>query len=1084
MIKVNLSIITLLLSFCCVNASAQKMHFDFSQVDGKNVTCSAGSGVIAKMMNTASVVNMGNMKVLYLGNGNGYLDLTSDAGNIFASSDDYTISMYYYVEPKASLEGAGYFLWSFSTNQACSSNSGVYAAYRLNAQRFAFSSGGWNNEKGIQVGTPSSKGVWKHVACRVRYGSGALYIDGQLVGSNWMDKNTVNFKSSNPQYCWIGRAPFSSDNYLNGTYIADIKVYGYGLTNDEISSLAAKTSDIQRQMDFGTAGNDSILRADIQAGENFINLESANYSNEALLTFQDVLRGAKCIVESNASQSMLDTWAEKLSSSLAALKLKKGYTFVTPNINEGYDTNRGFVHPGCINTQEEIDRVKARLAAKGSIILAAYAKLISNQWASSAIAPSPTETIVRGGAGENYINAARQAHTAYLNALQWRITGNTANAECAVRILNAWARTCKLVTGDTNYALAAGIYGYEFANAAEMLRDYRGWLAEDFKSYKQWMLDVWYSSSIGFLRGRNGTWENVGKWWQAPGHYWSNWGLCNGLCVQSIGVLCDDPFIYNQALSFYKYDQCDTFKDLTPSDVASGDGYIWSWGLTEFIGNLVPIVNNTPDSLMSTPWGKMSQMQESGRDQGHCTLSIGFTTDICQTALNQGDDLYAFMDNRLAGGIEHMAAFNYAGKDNLPFVKYIRQSDGFTVADGRGGIMTGDSFSSRGLLRPYWDRILGYYEGRKGITMPYSEIARKMNGIDGGGSGSTSGGYDHLGYSTLMCNTPMVSKDSAILTLVPSIIYAGKTYNQNELGGLRNTYQTNNKTCLPVGSELTLTAALPEGTQADGTWRWDTGETTPSINVLANASRIYRVCYTARNGVKSQQNFVVAIDGDCQPTSIKTTMVSDGADINGNSAIVFFGSPASMSISSGSAWGTAYWSEGTQKEVLDLPCVTSNRSLTGVYVNQGGRKQKVMFDLKVKYLRPDITVNGKLLTNTTSVMVSQGDSIVLTPYVPEMIRNLMSYTWDDGSTTRELNLAKVNNSQVRTLTCKFDDYTESFTYNVQLNSGTNIDNPCLNRTFDTGAVYDLSGRKVAASIAQISTLRKGVYIVNGQKVLK
>ena len=102
----------------------------------------------------------------------------------------------------------------------------------------------------------------------------------------------------------------------------------------------------------------------------------------------------------------------------------------------------------------------------------------------------------------------------------------------------------KIVTGNSDQALALGIYGYEFAQAGELMRDYEGWNKEDFQLFKNWMINVWYQFCAKFLRVRNGTWQNDGKWWQAPGHYWSNWGLCNVLAVISIGVLCDDVFIY------------------------------------------------------------------------------------------------------------------------------------------------------------------------------------------------------------------------------------------------------------------------------------------------------------------------------------------------------------------------------------------------------------------------------------------------------------------------------------------------------------------------------------------------------------
>ncbi|MBO7267121.1 MAG: hypothetical protein J6V12_05095 [Bacteroidaceae bacterium] len=47
-----------------------------------------------------------------------------------------------------------------------------------------------------------------------------------------------------------------------------------------------------------------------------------------------------------------------------------------------------------------------------------------------------------------------------------------------------------------------GLYGYQFAQAAELIRDYEGWAEEDFVAFKRWMLDVWYPQCIGFLRRR------------------------------------------------------------------------------------------------------------------------------------------------------------------------------------------------------------------------------------------------------------------------------------------------------------------------------------------------------------------------------------------------------------------------------------------------------------------------------------------------------------------------------------------------------------------------------------------------------
>ena len=108
---------------------------------------------------------------------------------------------------------------------------------------------------------------------------------------------------------------------------------------------------------------------------------------------------------------------------------------------------------------------------------------------------------------------------AYQNALRWKIGGTAANAKAAVRILMAWANTTTAIGGSSDACLAYGLYGYQFAQAAELMRDYEGWKREDFEKFQQWMLTLWYPGAINFLRTRNGTWENSGKWWQAPGHF-------------------------------------------------------------------------------------------------------------------------------------------------------------------------------------------------------------------------------------------------------------------------------------------------------------------------------------------------------------------------------------------------------------------------------------------------------------------------------------------------------------------------------------------------------------------------------------
>ncbi|MDL2241801.1 hypothetical protein LJB91_02715 [Bacteroidales bacterium OttesenSCG-928-L03] len=226
-----------------------KLHMDFSLSENKNVSDPI-SGITAKVLNDAAIETMGDYKVLNLGNGSGYLDLTSDAGTLFRQSDTFSISVYYRVNFAANLSGNGFFLWSFSTSNAAGQTDGKYSAYRLNAQRFAASIGGYSNETAIQVGSASAKDRWVHVVYTETAGNGQLYIDGKLIGSNTsMHKNSTNFGSAAVPYCWIGRPPFSADQYLKRTLVYDFRLYDRVLSTDEIAAFTEENTNLDEAFD-------------------------------------------------------------------------------------------------------------------------------------------------------------------------------------------------------------------------------------------------------------------------------------------------------------------------------------------------------------------------------------------------------------------------------------------------------------------------------------------------------------------------------------------------------------------------------------------------------------------------------------------------------------------------------------------------------------------------------------------------------------------------------------------------------------------------------------------------------------------
>lgn len=702
--------------------------------------------------------------------------------------------------------------------------------------------------------------------------------------------------------------------------------------------------------------------------------------------------------------------------------------------------DRGFIHPGGLYTQEDFDRVKTLLAEGNETVQQAYNVLKTAAYAQSSAATYPSESIVRGGSGENYINAARGAAIAYQNALRWKIEGNKACAAHAVDVLMQWARTTKYVTGTSDQCLARGLYGYQFAQAAELMRDYDGWAAEDFETFRQWMLTVWYPGAIHFLRVRNGTWENVGKWWQAPGHYWSNWGLCNALCVLSIGVLCDDVFIYNQGLSFMKYDQVGTFQNPRTANPIRNDG------LTEYLGNLV--VTTSKSALETGAYGSLGQMNESGRDTGHPAMALGLAVDVAQQMWNQGNDLFSYMDHRLAAGIEYTAA-QVLSTEGLPWTNYSYGTNGIYYTDSRCWTMTEPCMGVQ--IRPCWGTVIGHYEGVKGVEMPYSEQALTLMGIDGGGSGGTSGGYDQLGYSVLMNTraeqlcpadkrpTPLSPRmdysGSVGSNLIPSLSVEralghvnGKTIYNNELGGLVNTFTVNNKTAVPAGQSVTLTPQLPGDESDTGQWQWNTGETTRDITVSTDRSYVYRATYTNRNGVQSQIAFSIAAQGDCTPTVVTPYITYHGETSEGTDISVFYGETVTLSASDTQGFGTYAWSNGKTGTSITLSSLTGSQDVTCTVTNQGGCQTAVTFRINVMRSRQEITVDDVTLTDTASVEVEKGRNVTFTLNVPQTLRG--AATWEDGTTGYQYVISDIDASQEHTLTCTVGGEEQQYTFSV------------------------------------------------------
>ncbi|MBQ7420125.1 MAG: alginate lyase family protein [Prevotella sp.] len=417
-------------------------------------------------------------------------------------------------------------------------------------------------------------------------------------------------------------------------------------------------------------------------------------------------------------------------------------------------------HPCALYSAADFARVKAAIAA-GSLNAAQQ-----EEW--NALKNSPyvmgdygvtnhaTKQIVRGDpkgtidGTENYGVAMRDAAAAYQFGLLWQLTGDTQYAEKGVKILKDWVATCTEVTAnDNNFYLAAGAQGFTFALAGEELRDYSGWSESEFTEFKNWILDVFADKNYKFLQLHGSS--NCGS----PKHYMSNWDMVNLCSYLQIGILTENDAIIEYVTGYF---------------TKTGDG----------LGALPNIQQYTYD--ITTPEGteKITQAQESGRDQGHATMAIVVAAHLAQSAWALYEDnpdyttldYFTSNDNALLRMAEYNAMANLKsgthaditisggtgvqGGDWLYTVAQIP----FTVAGPwcsntsheAGKTQNGFGEKDRGQLRPGYEIFYKHYKNTSGnyFVKKYAEVQRPECGAGDARYGSNSGAFDQIGWGTLM----------------------------------------------------------------------------------------------------------------------------------------------------------------------------------------------------------------------------------------------------------------------------------------------------------------------------------------------
>ena len=350
----------------------------------------------------------------------------------------------------------------------------------------------------------------------------------------------------------------------------------------------------------------------------------------------------------------------------------------------------GFIHPGIAHTDQTLELIKRKIEAEEQPWQDAWEHMKKSHYADLHWRPRARAHIKRGPSNKPDIGSSEfinDANAAYTHALLWELTDVEAHAQKAAEIIDDWSSTLKSIT-DHDAKLIIGMVGHHYCNAAELLKHrWDGWPEKNQQDFRAMLNEIWYPVIKDFYPSANG-----------------NWDASMLQTMIAMGVFLDDREMFDRATDYFLEGQ--------------GNGAIENYFL---------------------PSG---ECQESGRDQVHTQMGLEFLVNTCETAWNQGVDLYHAADNRLLKGFEYTAKYNLGfDVDYEPYKSFEGRYHYKSIA--RNG---------RGRLRPMYDKVFNHYQVRKEIDTPYTLKAIRKNrpkhhaGSRGGSS---------LPWSSLMFGTPL-----------------------------------------------------------------------------------------------------------------------------------------------------------------------------------------------------------------------------------------------------------------------------------------------------------------------------------------
>ncbi len=328
---------------------------------------------------------------------------------------------------------------------------------------------------------------------------------------------------------------------------------------------------------------------------------------------------------------------------------------------------RVFEHPGLTYTRADLDRMKAMVEARREPYYSTFQAMLADNYSQIGDGKYADITKIDNFNG----TIGRDGRRALDMAVLYHITGKKAYADDAVKRLNRYNKMTNACSRGTAPLDNGKIF--LLIEAAELLRDYKGWKPEDQAAFKKMLTYPFYSTtrSAERFKSNNDDENGVSFYWNIyqldPGRF-GNQGLFAARGLIAMGVYLDNDTIYDRG---YRY-----LLGLTarPDDLPYRPGppevvktnregrsiidYTVRWPRTgeQYIS----------DEALHYYIYKNGQCQEAGRDQGHVGAGLGNYVAIAEIAWNQGDALYSHLDNRILKGIEFYYRYNYSGFASFP----------------------------------------------------------------------------------------------------------------------------------------------------------------------------------------------------------------------------------------------------------------------------------------------------------------------------------------------------------------------------------------------------------------------------------